>query len=210
MWNEPEWCMFGRYHVICKFNNVFLLHKSIIRALLRSMDFLYGCWYKQWCIHHLSWLWSVLLLIVISTGQHSKCNKKCKWIKIFALYLLLIGVCSNHIWILPSKWTFWYEIKAPILLIMPVKFSGRQMLLEKITSKNLATLRYHNYHPCICATFLFYLNKSLLDLILYRCNETIRFFFWYQNLESNKHLKNNIGTKTLITCVNRFGVNSAL
>ena len=55
--------------------------------------------------------------------------------------VLIKGVCFDHIWILPSKWSFLYEMKATIFLIMPVKFYDRQMLLVKVISENVATVR---------------------------------------------------------------------
>ena len=36
---------------------------------------------------------------------------------------------------------FWYKIKAPICLITPVKYDMQQMLILKVTSKNVAKVQ---------------------------------------------------------------------
>ena len=46
------------------------------------------------------------------------------------------GAWPDHFWIHPSKWSFWYQMKAPIFLITPVKYNMQQMLiLKKLISK---------------------------------------------------------------------------
>ena len=37
--------------------------------------------------------------------------------------------------------SFWYQMKAPIFLITPVKFYVQQMLLVKVISENVAKVR---------------------------------------------------------------------
>ena len=54
---------------------------------------------------------------------------------------LLKGIWSDHLWIHPSKWSFLYQMKAPIFLITPVKFHVQQMSLVKVISENVAKVR---------------------------------------------------------------------
>ena len=42
------------------------------------------------------------------------------------------GGYYDHFWIHRSKWSFWYQMKAPIFLITPVKFYVEQMLFVKV------------------------------------------------------------------------------
>ena len=51
------------------------------------------------------------------------------------------GGYYDHVWIQRSKWSFWYQMKAPIFLITPVKFYVQQMLLAKVISENVAKVR---------------------------------------------------------------------
>ena len=51
------------------------------------------------------------------------------------------GCYYYHFWIHRSKWSFWYQMKAPIFLITPVKFYVQQMLLVKVISENVAKVR---------------------------------------------------------------------
>ena len=51
------------------------------------------------------------------------------------------GCYYDHFWIHRSKWSFWYQMKAPIFLITPVKFYVQQMLLVKVISENVAKVR---------------------------------------------------------------------
>ena len=37
------------------------------------------------------------------------------------------GGYYDHFWIHRSKWSFWYQMKAPIFLITPVKFYVQQI-----------------------------------------------------------------------------------
>ena len=56
----------------------------------------------------------------------------------------LKGIWPDHFWIHPSKWRFWYQRKAPIFLITPVKFNVQtvqQMLHLKVTSKNVGKVQ---------------------------------------------------------------------
>ena len=46
-----------------------------------------------------------------------------------------------NFWIHPSKWSFWYQMKAPIFLITPVKYDMQQMLSLKVTSENVAKVQ---------------------------------------------------------------------
>ena len=41
----------------------------------------------------------------------------------------------------PSKWSFWYQMRAPIFLITPVKYDMQQMLILKVTSENAAKVQ---------------------------------------------------------------------
>ena len=47
------------------------------------------------------------------------------------------GGYYDHFWIHRSKWSFWYQMKAPIFLITPVKLYVQQMLLVKVISENV-------------------------------------------------------------------------
>ena len=40
-----------------------------------------------------------------------------------------------------SKWSFWYQMKAPIFLITPMKFYVQEMLLVKVISENVAKVQ---------------------------------------------------------------------
>ena len=51
------------------------------------------------------------------------------------------GGYYDHFWIHRKKWSFWYQMKAPIFLIMPVKFCVQQMLLVKVIRENVAKVR---------------------------------------------------------------------
>ena len=53
----------------------------------------------------------------------------------------LKGGYYDHFWIHRSKGSFWYQMKAPIFLIMPVKFYVQHMLLVKVMSENVAKVR---------------------------------------------------------------------
>ena len=54
---------------------------------------------------------------------------------------MLKGGYYDHFWIHRSKWSFGYQIKAPIFLITPVKFYMQHMLLVKVISENVAKVR---------------------------------------------------------------------
>ena len=54
---------------------------------------------------------------------------------------LVKGVWPDHLWIHSSKWSFWYQMKAPIFLINPVKSYGQQMSILKVTSENVAKVQ---------------------------------------------------------------------
>ena len=45
------------------------------------------------------------------------------------------GGYYDHFWIHRSKWSFWYQMKAPIFVITPVKFYVQHMLLVKVISE---------------------------------------------------------------------------
>ena len=47
----------------------------------------------------------------------------------------LKGVWPDQFWIHPSKWSFWYQKKAPIFLITSVKSYGQEMLILKVTKR---------------------------------------------------------------------------
>ena len=51
------------------------------------------------------------------------------------------GVWPDHFWIHPSKWSFWYQMKAPIFLITSVKYDMQQMLILKDTSENVGKVQ---------------------------------------------------------------------
>ena len=57
------------------------------------------------------------------------------------VYNALKGSYYDHFWIHRSKWSFWYQMKAPIFLITPVKCYVQQMLLVKVISENVAKVR---------------------------------------------------------------------
>ena len=40
-----------------------------------------------------------------------------------------------------SKWSSWYQMKAPIFFINPVKSYGQHVLTLKVTSENVAKVR---------------------------------------------------------------------
>ena len=48
------------------------------------------------------------------------------------------GGYYDHFWIHRLKWSFWYQMKAPIFPITAVKFYVQQMLLVKVISENVA------------------------------------------------------------------------
>ena len=50
-------------------------------------------------------------------------------------------VWPDYFWIHPSKWSFWYQMKAPIFLINPVKSYGQQILILKVKSENVAKVQ---------------------------------------------------------------------
>ena len=50
----------------------------------------------------------------------------------------LKGVWPDHFWIHPLKWSLWYQMKAPVFLIAPVKCYLQQMLLVKVINENVA------------------------------------------------------------------------
>ena len=56
-------------------------------------------------------------------------------------------------------------------------------------------------------TIIIFATFSLVTFEIMRKTEA---FLGYKYLESNKHLKKNLGTKTIISYVNRIGVNTAL
>ena len=54
-------------------------------------------------------------------------------------YCVFNGVWPDHFWIHPLKWSFWYQMKAIIFLITPVKYYLQQMLFVKVINKKLKT-----------------------------------------------------------------------
>ena len=79
-----------------------------------------------------------------SLAKHQSCLEEiCSHLlHVWMLIMMTIkGVWSDHFWIHPSKWSFWYQIKAPIFLITPVKYDMQQMLILKVTSKNVAKVQ---------------------------------------------------------------------
>ena len=54
--------------------------------------------------------------------------------RVFQNQTFVKGVWPDHFWIHPSKWSCWYQMKAHIFLIIPVKFYVQQMLLVKVMS----------------------------------------------------------------------------
>ena len=46
-----------------------------------------------------------------------------------------LKVMTLSLWIHPSKWSFWYQMKAPTFLITPVKYDMQQMLILKLQYK---------------------------------------------------------------------------
>ena len=50
------------------------------------------------------------------------------------------GCYYDHFCINQLKWSFWYQMKAPIL-ITPVKLYVQQMLLVKVKTENVAKVR---------------------------------------------------------------------
>ena len=100
------------------------------------------------------------------------------------------GIWPNHFWIHPSKWSFWYQMKAPIPLITPVKCYVQQILKVTILLRfRLQLLESASLGP-----------NNLTGAM-----RQIWAFFWYHNLYSNRHFKKTIGTKTIIYHVWVFG-----
>jgi len=64
-----------------------------------------------------------------------------EFVREYPIIIALKGCYYDHFWIHRSKWSFWYQMKAPILLITPVNFYVQQMLLVKVIIENVATVR---------------------------------------------------------------------
>ena len=54
---------------------------------------------------------------------------------------LMVYDPTDDFWVHPSKWSFWYQMRAPIFLITPVKYDMQQMLILKVTSENVAKVQ---------------------------------------------------------------------
>ena len=54
---------------------------------------------------------------------------------------IIKGCYYDHFWSHRSKLSFWYQMKALIYLITPVKFYVQQMLLVKVISENVAKVQ---------------------------------------------------------------------